>query len=121
MANPNYSMYEIITMTPGMAGEVLCYECMKDNPDMELIRNILEHSQVDVNWTIPISNRYRTPLEIAVSKSKPHYVQERVMKILLNTPDAWEGCSAAYIASIKNHTEIVELLEKRVAHVVGIC
>ena len=50
MENQEYTMYEIITMSPGMAGEVLLEECEKKKPNMELINMILEHSIVDVNW-----------------------------------------------------------------------
>ena len=44
-----YSIYDIIIMTPEIAGKVLFDECMKESPDMELIKNILELSPVDVN------------------------------------------------------------------------
>ena len=44
-----YSIYDIITMTPENAGKVLFDECEKKEPDMELIQNILELSPVDVN------------------------------------------------------------------------
>ena len=47
-----YSIYEIITMTPGMAGEVLIEEFEKDSPVTELIKNLLQHSQVDVNMIV---------------------------------------------------------------------
>ena len=49
---PEYSIYEIITMTPGMAGEVLIEEFEKDSPVTELIKNLLQHSQVDVNMIV---------------------------------------------------------------------
>ena len=49
MENQEYSMYEIITMTPGMAGEVLDDEIKKKNPNMDLVKNILNHSIVEVN------------------------------------------------------------------------
>ena len=44
-----YSIYEIITMTPGMASEVLIDEIKKNSPDIELIKNLLDHSLADVN------------------------------------------------------------------------
>ena len=39
-------------MTPGMAGEVLIEEFEKDSPVTELIKNLLQHSQVDVNMIV---------------------------------------------------------------------
>ena len=50
MEKEEYTMYEIITMTPDNAGKVLLGECEKKKPNMELINMILEHSIVDVNW-----------------------------------------------------------------------
>ena len=44
-----YSMYDIITMTPGMASEVLIDEICNPTSDIELIKNIIQHSQFEVN------------------------------------------------------------------------
>ena len=79
MENQEYSMYEIITMTPGMAGEVLYHECVKPNPNIEVIENILEHSIVDVNLQ---TIGKRNPLTIASSRG-----HTEIVKLLLKHPE----------------------------------
>ena len=66
----DYTMYDFIIMSQEDAGEVLLGECTKDNPDMELIKNILEFSMVDVNlqtkggWTALMRASYWGHTEI---------------------------------------------------------
>ena len=109
MENQEYSMYEIITMTPGMAGEVLDDEIKKKNPNMDLVKNILNHSIVDVNlqysdgWTALMLASLRGHIEI--------------VKLLLERPEIdvnlqdFSGWSALILALEEGHTEIVKLLE----------
>ena len=46
----DYTMYDFIIMSPEDAGKVLLDECEKENPNIELIQNILEFAPVNVNW-----------------------------------------------------------------------
>ena len=110
MEKQEYSMYEIITMTPGMAWEVLCYEIKKQCPDMELIENILKHSNIDVNQ----KNSDGSTALIRASD----WGHTEVVRLLLEHPEIRvnvqdkDGNTAIIWALTWRHTEIVQLLKE---------
>ena len=104
-----YSIYEIIIMTPENAGKVLLGECTKDNPDMELIQNILELSPVDVNRQ---NSRGDTALMNASYNGHTEIVRMLLERpeILVNLQTGY-GWTALMLASAKDHTEIANLIK----------
>ena len=104
-----YSMYEIITMTPGMAGEVLIEEFEKDNPNEELIKNILQHSPVDVNMIV------KPQIDFTALMWASSWGYTEITKACLARPEIDVnlqdfGSTALMFASICGRTEIVKLL-----------
>lgn len=110
-ANPNvigYSIYDIITMTPGMAFEVFDRERGQKEPNIELIKNIVEHSVIDVNVQ---DSTGMTALMWASRGGRSEVVKmllER-LEIDVNLQDE-DGWTALMIASANGHAEIVRLL-----------
>ena len=102
-----YSIYEIIIMTPENAGKVLYDECMKESPDMELIKNILELSPVDVN--LQDKGGY-TALMWASWKGRTEIVKLLLERpeILVNLQNEW-GLTALMLAS--GHRKIENLIK----------
>ena len=104
-----YSIYDIIIMTPEIAGKVLFDECMKESPDMELIKNILELSPVDVNVQ---KNDGFTALMLASLNG-----HTEIARMLLERPEidvnvqTEDGVTALMRASLNGHTEIENLIQ----------
>ena len=103
-----YSIYDIITMTPGMAGEVLIDEIKKTSPDIELIKNLLDHSLADVNLRTDYES---TALMWAVGRDHVN-----IVKLLLEHPHIdvnikeRNGSTALIMATVIVHKDIVKLL-----------
>ena len=109
MENQEYTMYEIITMTPTMVGEVLLGECEKKKPNMELINMILDHSIVDVNWQ---DEDGRTVLMWASMNG-----HAEIVHLLLERPEIDKtlksyGCTAWDYASLSDRQRFPELEPK---------
>ena len=104
-----YSIYDIIIMTPEIAGKVLFDECMKESPDMELIKNILELSPVDVNLQ-------NSGGDTALMRAS-WYGYPQIVKLLLERPETdvnlqnKSGWTALMKASWKGRTGIVNLIK----------
>ena len=112
MIKQEYSMYEIITMTPGMAEEVLIDEMSKTNPDKELIKNLIQHSWLeDVNVQ---SKNGSTALILA-----SEWGHTEIVRMLLERPEIdvnlqnSGGSTALMKALWYGRTEIVRTLLKR--------
>ena len=107
-----YSIYEIITMTPGMASEVLIDEIKKNSPDIELIKNLLDHSLADVNMRTDYES---TALMWAVGR---YHVN--IVKMLLEKPEIdvnlqnEDGETALMRASQFGRTEIANLIQSHI-------
>ena len=107
-----YSMYDIITMTPDNAGKILVKECSKESPNMELIQNIVEHSLVDINW-----ETIGGWTAIMTASWEGH---TEIVKLLLERPEIdvnlkdeeWDR-TALMLASLNCRTEIVRVLLER--------
>ena len=104
-----YSIYDIIIMTPEIAGKVLFDEYMKESPDMELIQNILELSPVDVNVQ---KNDGFTALMLASLNGHTEIVQMLLERpeILVNLQNE-DGETALIVASDLGRTEIANLIK----------
>ena len=107
--NPKYLIYDIIIMTPKMAWDTFWDECVKDDPDLELIQNIIEYSQMDVN----MQTEYGwTALMWASSNGRTE-----IARMLLERPEidvnlqGKGGWTALMLASAYGHTEIVNLIK----------
>ena len=103
-----YSIYDIIIMTPEIAGKVLSEECEKKNPNIELIQNILEFAPVNVNLQTEYGS---TALMIASANGHTEIVRMLLEKpeILVNLQNSG-GMTALMYASKWGHTEIVNLI-----------
>ena len=103
-----YSVFDLIAMSPEDAGKVLSEECEKKNPNIELIQNILEFAPVNVN----LKDEYgRTALMWASILG-----HTEIVRMLLQRPEidvnlqTEYGSTALMIASANGHTEIVRML-----------
>jgi serine/threonine-protein phosphatase 6 regulatory ankyrin repeat subunit B len=106
----NYSVYELITMSPYQAHDLLMNEILKGNPDLELIKDILAYTVVDVNgknsndWTALMRSAYRG--------------YENLVELLLNHPGIDvnvqnnDGYTALIFATNRRNEKCVELLLK---------
>ena len=113
-ANPNvigYSIYEIITMTPDQAFEVFDREVRQNEPNIELIKNIVEHSLIDVNKK---DSENRTLLMMASLNGHTESVRMLLERseIDVNLQDKW-GKTALIYASDCGRTEVVKGLLER--------
>ena len=110
MKHNHYSIFDIIAMSPENAGEVLDYEIKKRKPDLELIRNILEFSPVNVNWK---DNQGWSLLKRACWVGHVD-----IVKLLLDQPDInmqakdQVGFTAFDAASYKDYYHILDLIAK---------
>ena len=102
-----YSMYEIITMTPGMAEEVLGDEIKKENPDFELIKNILDHSQADVNIRDKKGNTKLIMASFGLTEIVKLLLQHPYIDVNWQNEDGW---TALIMASREGYLEIVRML-----------
>ena len=75
----DYTMYDFIIMSPEDAGKVLLDECEKENPNIELIQNILEFAPVNVNLQNSIGS---TALMWASDRGHTEIVRMLLGKIL---------------------------------------
>ena len=114
MENQKYSMYEIITMTPGMAGKVLFDEINKYNPDIELIKNLIHHSWIE---DINIKSNHGFGLNVLMWASIEGNTE--IVRLLLERPEIdvnmqdKYGYTALIWASRYGREEIVKLLLER--------
>ena len=74
----NYSVYDLITMSPYKVHELFAKEIKKEDPDLELIRDILAYTIVDVNGK---DSDGWTALIVAARDGK-----EKCVELLLNHP-----------------------------------
>jgi len=104
----NYSVYDLITMSPYKVHELFAKEIKKEDPDLELIRDILAYTIVDVNgkdsdgWTALIVAAY--------------WENEKAVELLLNHPGIdvnvqnKRGDTALMQATWDKNEKLVELL-----------
>jgi ankyrin repeat protein len=104
----NYSIYELITMSPYKVHELFAKEIKKEDPDLELIRDILAYTIVDVNGK---DSDGWTALIVAARMGN-----EKGVELLLNYPgidvnigNRW-GTTALMIAADEGKEKPVELL-----------
>ena len=81
----NYSIYDLITMGANQVNELFMEEIEKNDPNLDLIREIFEYSIIDVNGV----KSYESPL---LAVSKPLLVasessQVEIVKIILEQPN----------------------------------
>lgn len=78
------SMYDIITMTPDQARIAVYNEFERENPDLDFVKNILEHSIIDINYVDASCNllHNRNLLYLASGRGNVDFV-----KLLLERPD----------------------------------
>lgn len=107
--NENYSAYDVITMSPERAGETLIKELYKDNPNMELVALIIEHSLVDVNA------KYfgYTPLTISAYNGYTEVVRMLLQKPEIDVNKIGLSATALMEASYSGHEDIVRILLQR--------
>ena len=102
------SVYDLITMTPYQAHDLLIEEIKSKNPDFELIKGILEYSVIDVNSK---DSNGQTALTWAAEWGK-----EKPVELLLNHPGInvnLQGkwcCTALMWAALEGKEKVVELL-----------
>jgi len=105
-----YSVYELITMSPYKVIDLFMSEIKKEYPDLELIRDILEYSVVDVNGK---DKDGTTALMWAV-----FWGHKKPVELLLNHPGIdvnvqnESGMTALMLASDLGHEKFIELLLK---------
>ena len=104
----DYTMYDFIIMSPEDAGKVLLDECEKENPNIELIQNILEFAPVNVNLQNSIGS---TALMWASDRGHTEIVLMLLERpeILVNLQNEY-GRTALMRASRWGHTEIADLI-----------
>jgi ankyrin repeat protein len=106
----NYSIYELITMSPYQAHDLLMNEILKGNPDLELIKDILEYSVIDINSQ---DSKGWTALIYAADMGN-----EKCVELLLNHPGIdvnvqnKGGWTALVHAAYMGREKCVELLLK---------
>lgn len=107
----SYSVYDIIVMNPDEAGRILLESIRRQDYDIEIIRDILEYTQIDVN--ISYEGGW-TALMFASS-----YGHTELVELLFEFPDldinkaSNRGYTALMFASANNHQEIVRMLLER--------
>ena len=108
----DYTIFDLIAMSPDDAGKVLVDECKKEYPNIELIQNILEFSPVNVN--VQYSNGRTTALIVASANGRTEIARMLLERpeILVNLQDE-DGETALMRASANVRTEIVKLLLER--------
>jgi len=109
----SYSIYELITMAEYQAIELLIEEINKENPDLELIKDILDYSVVDINSK---DSDDRTALMWATIKEPTYEKDEKVVELLLKHPQidvnvqTLSGSTALMYATYWGKEKCVELL-----------
>jgi ankyrin repeat protein len=104
------SVYELITMGANQVLNLLIEEIQKENPDLDLIRDILDYSLVDVNGKD--SNGWTALMRSA------NWGKEKSLKLLLNQPGIdvnvqdGIGWTALMLAARWGKEKSVELLLK---------
>ena len=118
-ANPNaigISMYNVITMTPDQARSAMINEFEQDEPNIELIKNILDHSVIDINYEDTSSHEFNGYPLLHIASAKGYVEIVRMMlekpEIDVNLQDK-DGWTAIMRASRWGYTEIVKLLLER--------
>ena len=108
----DYTIFDLIAMSPDDAGKVLVDECKKEYPNIELIQNILEFSPVNVN--VQYSNGRTTALIVASANGRTEIARMLLERpeILVNLQDE-DGETALMRASNNGRTKIVKLLLER--------
>jgi ankyrin repeat protein len=103
----SYSVYDLITMSPYKVIDLLMSEIQKENPELELIKDILEYSVVDINSKDSIG---QTALMLAAN-----WGNEKCVELLLNHPgidvnlqDKWGW--TALMNAVDRKVKVVELL-----------
>ena len=107
---PEYSIYEIITMTPGMAEEVLVEQIISRKYDYELIKNLITISQANPN--VFDKESYYTILLAMTSAENLELVKEILNHPVIIDID-WtddRGMDAIMISIVKNNIEILREL-----------
>lgn len=107
---PEYSIYEIITMTPGMAEEVLVEQIISHKPDYELIKNLITISQANPN--VFDKESYFTILLAMTSQENLELVKEILnhpVIIDINWSDE-RGMNAIMLSIVKDNIEILKEL-----------
>jgi ankyrin repeat protein len=101
-------IYEIMIMDPVEVYEIFIDEIRESKPDLELIRDILAYSTIDINKK---DSRGYPPLIIAA-----RYEHELLIEFLLNQPNInvnvkdKEDCTALYRALFLNNEPIAKML-----------
>jgi ankyrin repeat protein len=102
------SVYELITMSPHQVHELFLKEIKKRNPDLELIRDILDYSVLDVNTKD--SDGY-TALFIAVSRRNYKVIELLLNHLKIDVNVKSKGGETALILGVKNgYDRCIELL-----------
>ena len=104
----SYSVYELITMGANQVLNLLIEEIRKENPDLELIKDILEYSVIDINSK---NSDSQTALIVAARNGR-----EKCVELLLKHPgidvnlQTIMGNTALMLAAYYGKEKAVELL-----------
>lgn len=111
MKHNHYSIFDIIAMSPENASEVLDYEIKKRKPNIELIKNIVEFSPVDINWK---DNQGWTFLKRACWLGHREVVTLLLEHSSINIhAKDYVGFTALDAASYKDYYDIMHLIENK--------